>query len=148
MFVCWQNLLQEFGFSKLRMRMLYVIEIPTLISLIMGTQLYFESHLEMLSTQSFLWIPNVTLADPYFVFPLLAAGLFGLRIEVSPWCCLWAGVCFQNHCKQCLRGRKHWQYQVVVLCNLSYLLFLYIDLHLLLLSHVWKEHVDVHLCKW
>lgn len=78
-----QALFAKYGCHPLVGLALPLAQMPVFMSMFFALQRLPELYPQTLSTEGILWFPNLAVADPYYILPLLTAGSFALTIEIS-----------------------------------------------------------------
>lgn len=76
-------LLQKYDCNPAIGLALPLVQMPVFMSMFFALQRLPELYPQTLSTEGILWFPNLAIADPYYLLPLLTAGSFALTIEIS-----------------------------------------------------------------
>ena len=69
--------------NPLKMAVMPLIQLPLFVSFFMAVRKMAAVPVESMKTGGVLWFQDLTVADPYYVLPVLACGSFVASIEVS-----------------------------------------------------------------
>lgn len=60
-----------------------MVQLPLFVSFFLGIRQMANLPLESMKTGGLLWFPDLTIADPYFLLPMLSAASMLLTVEVE-----------------------------------------------------------------